>query len=249
MALSDVIDRVKPSVVQIWGVDPSTGERHILGTGFFVGQERRIVTAKHVTDVVTAQNWDLQVALAGPDVDTPQVKVRASFMGGPAAVEAIDDALDLALIDVDPGLLTMRMQVGPQMLEAPARAIPFAGWKLHEGDGIAISGYPLRAPSLVTTTGILASTFAPEELPTGGFTERFLGDITANRGNSGGPVYTAKEGALVGVCVAGKVTEIQGAPGLAQTAGLTIIVPVSEVRGFLEKHGVTLEAPPAPRRR
>lgn len=83
----------------------------------------------------------------------------------------------------------------------------------RDGEPIAVSGFPLNKPVLISTVGHLASSWPIEIDATNvGFTpgvprverETYLADVTANAGNSGGPVYRLSDSAVIGVLVAGE---------------------------------------------
>lgn len=239
MNLVDAIDRIRPSVVQIRAVGPGMSPGgNTLGTGFVVTKDRHVVTAKHVVDAIDyGAGQSLHVAFAGPDVDTRQLKIRANFTGTQATVLDTVDEHDLALLEV-PGAqnLTFRIQLGDQLIETEPRAAWLNERKLREGIELAVSGYPLAQPSLVTNAGVLASSFSPDG-PVGNWKDRYLGDFTANPGNSGGPVYTVGDAGIVGVCVAGRLAPIVGGVG-AHAAGLTVVVPVAEVQALMARNGL-----------
>jgi S1-C subfamily serine protease len=135
----------------------------------------------------------------------------------------------------------------------------------REGATVAVSGYPLRTNALVTSSGIIASAWTadlPPEPPRaepkegddqgvhqevtwspGEVRDRYLADLEANPGNSGGPVYLQETGAVIGVCVATRPAPVRtwGADDpakldgkmLAYSSGLTIIIPTGYVNAML----------------
>jgi S1-C subfamily serine protease len=239
--LPDTIDAIRPSVVQIRATgSEGTPQGRTLGTGFLVTSQF-VVTAKHVVDAVDESAGEaLHVAFAGPEVDTPELKMRAGFIGTGGHVLAVGADHDLALIRAaDTPELMAGLTWANDVAQPAPRPVRLSDGKLREGTAIAVSGYPLDEPSLVTNAGILASSFSLVQA-TSGFQERHLGDFTANPGNSGGPVYEVADGTIVGVCVAGKLTPIVGGVG-AHAAGLTVIVPVAELAAFLAGQGVSIE--------
>jgi S1-C subfamily serine protease len=249
MQLPDVIDRVRPSVVQIRRIVPGQlPSGQTIGTGFIVVDTEHVVTALHVVEAVNLSAGEsVHVALAAPNVDTPELKMRANFSQYEGKVVGTDKDQDLALIHVPqlngPGF---RVQFGPKLIEAKPVAAKLNTSPLREGVELAVSGYPLAEPSLITNVGILASTFTLNNNPA---QMCYLGDFTANPGNSGGPVYTTRDGSVIGVCVAGKLAPIIGGVG-AQTTGLTVIVPAAQVEALLSANGLqqstTVAATPRP---
>lgn len=72
--------------------------------------------------------------------------------------------------------------------------------------------------------------------------DRYLGDLRANHGNSGGPVYSISTGKVIGICDA-----FVGAPvettvilpvGLSYNSGLAVIIPIKYAIDLLKKHGL-----------
>lgn len=127
----------------------------------------------------------------------------------------------------------------------------------RDGEPIAISGYPLGETILVTNAGIVASSWSvtADEVPHPSFPgvmlpkmrDTYLADVQTNPGNSGGPVYSTRDGSIIGVLVAGKLTNVlagqepvmvKGLPLLAD-AGLSLVVPIKYGIDTLERHGVT----------
>jgi S1-C subfamily serine protease len=127
-----------------------------------------------------------------------------------------------------------------------------------DGLAIAVSGYPLNELVLVTTSGNLASSESMDVrdtqvpgLPTNvlipDIAESFLADMTANPGNSGGPVYSLETAEVIGVCVGGKMVPMQDEQGnpiaasghqLRYFSGLTIVVPAKYVAQLLKAHNL-----------
>lgn len=237
--LPDAIDRIRPSIVQIG----ATGTEVALGTGFIVTSALHVVTAKHVVD--SAADQRPHVNFGGPTIDTPEIKMRGSFLGAEAVVIDVMPDHDLALLEVPTAakVIPGSLFAGQPMPTPVPVSLGTGG--IQEGTSLAVSGYPLNAPSLVTNAGVLASSFSLIEQE-GQLQEGHLGDFTANPGNSGGPVYKTADARVIGVCVAGKLTPIVGGEG-AHAAGLTVIVPVAAVVELLERNGlVATEVPSKP---
>lgn len=108
----------------------------------------------------------------------------------------------------------------------------------QDGEPIAVSGYPLSEPVMVTTSGAIATAWgldiAPMPMPGGppGITipdvkDSYLGDVAVNPGNSGGPVYSIVDGAVIGVCVAFRTASgTVAAQSFLYNSGLTLVVPI-----------------------
>lgn len=147
--------------------------------------------------------------------------------------------------------------IGGEALE-PLHGVPsLRVERPRDGDPVTVSGHPLAETVLITNTGIVASSWGvnvdelphPEiaDLTIPQMRDTYLADVQTNPGNSGGPVYSSEDGAVVGVLVAGKQTSVllagkepvtlDGTP-LTADAGISLIVPAKYVVEMLERHGV-----------
>ena len=237
MALTHAIKKMRSSIfqIQIW---TPTFQHIVVGTGFAVDESGIIVTANHVVKALEHDNIppgsSLKVGFAGPDYDGPGIQVHANFKIIDCEVIAQDIINDIALLKVNSPLnqISVNTQIKGKSFMTQAVTSVLDVKRPLDGEDILISGYPLSEPSLVSTSGIIASNWT---LDNGN--ERYLADVTANRGNSGGPVYMPSLQKVIGVCVAGKTTDVlneSGEPvGLRHTVGLTYIVPSSFVKNLL----------------
>ena len=247
MRLQETIRAIRRSVAQMVVFNPADGSMHVIGSGFLTGEGRHAVTAKHVIDAVPT-GWELQAGLAGSDVDRDDMQVHATFLYVPCTLIDQDATSDLALLELqmppDATSLALIVQIFPPGGGPPedlddGRTGPFkiAMGRAPEGTEVATSGFPLAAPALVTTAGILASKYAPLDPGNPDAGMRHLCDITATGGNSGGPVYRISDGAVVGVLVAGRLSPLEGGVG-AQSVGLTLVTPSRDVVDLLIRNGV-----------
>lgn len=228
-------------------VNPGDGSTRVIGSALLTGQGRHAVTAKHVTDAVPP-GWELHAGLAGSDIDRPDIQVHAAFIFVPCVLVDQEASFDLALLELQmpPDATSVSLVVritpdggGPTEELDDGRTGPFkiTTDRLAEGTEVATSGFPLSAPALVTTAGILASKFAPLDQANPGGGMRHLCDLTATGGNSGGPVYRVSDGALVGVLVAGQLSPLAAGDG-AQSVGLTLVTPSQNVVELLVRNGI-----------
>ena len=249
MALSHIIENeARPFTFQIQLQLVKDGRfiQAPIGTAFAISDDGYLVTALHVVqaaDKYKDSGAKMMYGFGGAPVDTPQIKMQGNFTYVPGDVVSKDEKNDIAIIklgvkklsDINSGIVIEGFSV-PEIVP---KTCTLDTRRPLNGEEIAISGYPLREPSLVTTWGHIASNWTLADEKNGDKVERYLGDITANPGNSGGPVYLAKSGKVVGVCVAGKLTETidkLGNPAeLMQTTGLTYIVPAQAVIDLLSK--------------
>lgn len=248
--LTDTIERVRSAVVQIvWTELAPPTASWPLGTGFFVSDSAHVITANHVA----VRGEELLRARHAKD---PRVGVglayenaadaRGRFHVRPFEIVARDKAHDLALLKVNPNPFASLTNLEPIRLPAVASLSPK---RPRDGVAIALSGYPLRKPVLVTTAGIIASSWAVEVQPGEDRPEIhdvYLADAVSNGGNSGGPVYRQNDGVVVGVLVASEMeaaqlTDDEGNyvdADVFSNAGISVVTPSSYVVALLEANAV-----------
>lgn len=214
--LTDAIETMRPSIVQI----AAHSTRDPLGTGCFLRDDGLVLTAAHV--VAGAPTF--RVGLAMPSLDGP-ISVRGSFNTYTSEVVHLDSRNDLAILrmGINPfgGSPPVLISVdGEPTVAGTAATVPtFDAERPAEGEPVAVAGYPLRMPTLITTSGAVASAWhtdvvevQPPNAPAG-FTvsdhaDRYLCDVQVNPGNSGGPVFRVSDAAVIGVCVNHSVTPV-----------------------------------------
>jgi len=211
-----------------------------IGTGFLVGSGRYLITANHVFDA--AKGSALRAGLAGVDHKDETLEVRAAFAHVPLSFLARDELNDVALFEVEmpPGAVSMKFTVedvdgGRSYASGQTGPMKFSGLPVRDGNDIAISGFPLAAPALVTTRGIVASTFAPLHPFEAGSPVAYLCDVTAISGNSGGPVYRASDGSVIGLCRAVKLANVGGGD---YSVPLTVVTPSEHIVALMESAGI-----------
>jgi S1-C subfamily serine protease len=267
MELPEVIDRVRPSVVQV--TSAYFAERKSLGTGFLVSEEAHVITAHHVLE----EARDLQAEFPSADIRVGigiahpnSENIRAKLMVTDFEVLGEDSRHDLALLRMKQNPFQGEVRSGIVTSDSLlCRVATLNRDRPRDGDGIAVSGYPLGAMVLLTNTGIVASSWAttidvdvldPTKDTTYQRTrsaeptetwDRYLADVQTNPGNSGGPVYSTHDGAVIGVHVAsmfadvvakGKPASVAGVP-LTADAGMSVVVPARYVCEMLDRHGVS----------
>lgn len=239
--ISDVVASVRSCIVQVAAApEPDVAER--VGTGFFAAPDGRVLTAAHV--VAAAGDRSLLIGVAHQARPT----VRGSFTYLPVDVVATDDDRDIALLQPARNPLSGQVQSGVVVdgAEVPLRctvASPASG-RPADGTAVAVSGFPVTEPVLVTTTGVVASAWAfdPTEVPDGpavtAIRDYYLLDVTANPGNSGGPAYDAETGEVIGVCVSFRVAAGAAEAGdqpltFPYNSGLTLVTPIGDALKLL----------------
>ncbi len=260
MDLAAAIKRVQPSIVQVnlqahgfprggTSQQPVNLNRP-LGTGFVISTEGYVVTAGHVMKEGFR-------ALESVEADIKALSVGFAYSNTPT-MRGNFTLVDFDLVETDSihdiALLRLRRKEIPPMFGnlPPPKLEPVClnADRPEDGVAIGISGYPLNQSVLVTNGGFMATSWAfdlqglraPE---TPGFyrsldiADSYLADINVNPGNSGGPVYLAGDGSVIGICVAYIPTNVRDAQGSPMSyyynTGLAIVVPSRYVCDLLEK--------------
>ncbi len=228
-ALPDLIDKIKPSVVAVGFFKETNSPRFSFrGTGFAVRSGNLLVTCAHVIERSKdpAADGDLVVSTReGPD------RARARR----AEIVELDRVHDLALLRVEGAAMPAFELDKP----APAR----------EGQRVAFVGFPIGGAlgfSPVTHRGTISSiTSVALPSPTAqqldvrtinrireGSFEMLQLDATAYPGNSGGPLFDADSGELLGVI---NMVTLKGTreSALSHPSGISYAIPVSFVQRLL----------------
>ncbi len=225
--LPDLIRKAKPSVVLVGTFGDLDSPRFTFrGTGFVVGDGRRIITNAHVLpEFESAKSRFLVVQ-------------HKNYAGDwrPRRVERVvsDKTNDLAVLDIE----------GP-----PLQALSLKSGEVAEGTSVAFMGFPiggalgfshvthratisaLTPVALPAPTGSTLSARNIAQLRTGAFKIMQL-DGTAYPGNSGGPVFEISTGEVVGVInmVLLKSTKESA---LSHPSGISYAIPVDAVQRML----------------
>ncbi len=194
--LMSSIAKVKPAIVIVGTFKATNSPRFTLrGTGFVVGDGNFAVTNAHVIPEGQEKDPEAKIVI---QVRTAQNELQARV----ATILEIDKVHDLALMRFD----------GPAM---PMLSIRDSD-TVREGQAIAFMGFPIGGVlgfSPVTHRGMISSITAialpssnsaqlnartVSSLRSGGF-NIFQLDATAYPGNSGGPMFDAETGEVLGV--------------------------------------------------
>jgi serine protease Do len=269
------IQKMKSAVVQINYSATISGQRNygVAGTGFLVTNGPFVITNNHVITktleaLARAGATDVRLSVGLPIPDQVLGKgnvIKASFVGMGFDVVDADTSHDIALLKLgrDPFKGEVKTGIVFADREIPLR-VSFARLQPEmplEGTTLLVSGYPLKIPTLVTQSGIVASqSFQLVEAIVPGSPQGFrmpevadalLLDAVVNPGNSGGPVYLAKSGAVVGICQGNVPSPIRFQDGdaisvqrgnsseiLQQNAGIAVVIPIRYAIALLKKHSV-----------
>lgn len=261
MDLTSAIKRVQPSIVQInflahgflrGGTTPQRiNLNQPLGTGFVISLEGYIITANHIMEEgfkalesVKSEIKKLSIGFAYPNTQ----KMRGNFTLMDFDLIETDKIHDIALLKLKSKEIPPMFGNVPPLKLAPVILNPD---RPEDGVTIGISGYPLNQSVLVTNGGFMATSWAfdlqelklpgtPEFYRKLDIADSYLADINVNPGNSGGPVYLASDGSVIGVCVAYLRTNVRDDKGSAKNyyynTGLAIVVPSRYVCDLLKRH-------------
>jgi len=251
-----------------------------LGTGFIVDVKNGyVVTALHVAGsgeqpmvLPNGQPWhpqrdDLRIEIPMPNIKLNSMTFQESFVGVGYTVVARDERHDLALLKATGQIENIfYIKTRTQDIRVhPKAGILYLG-AINDGDAIAVSGYPLNSNVLITTSGAIASSDAINikevQLASApaGFTrpdtaDSYIADVKVNPGDSGGPMYLVKNGAVIGVClnfqgapvmtiINGEQRPVTGPNGepVMYNSGLGVFVPAKYVADLLKQNGVKFQS-------
>lgn len=248
MDLTQAIDHIRPAVVQVAVIRPPSPPI-VKGTGFWVHRDGVAITAKHVIEaarssIATSPGSSLALGQATPNLIGPPITVRGNFNYIEAEILDGDQRHDVALVRATANPFNAKPRPLIRTFSPETDVYPLLGLatlsnsEVRDGEQIAVSGYPLSIPALVTTSGAIASAFgtdiqqaqvpgAPPDFTIPDTADSYLADVAVNPGNSGGPVYRVADGEIIGVCVAFRIG--QGAAGgnvFFYNSGLSVVVPI-----------------------
>lgn len=192
--LPDTVARVKPSIVVVGSFNRLRSPAFQLrGTGFAVGNGLTIATNAHVLPSSEKDSQDTLVVLAREGATLRQREAR---------VEAVDKEHDLALLKLTGSPLPiLRLKSSESVREG--QSIAFTGFPI--GGVLGYSPVAHRGVISAITAIVLPGGNAGElneksirRLRSGSF-QIFQLDATAYPGNSGGPMYDAETGEVLGI--------------------------------------------------
>ncbi len=229
--LPSSISKVKPSVVIVGTYKETNNPRFTLrGTGFVAADGNLAVTNAHVIPEPSTFDQETRIAV---QVRTGQNDLQVRL----ARVLEIDKAHDLALLQFDGAAV-------PKLTVRTSDSV-------QEGQAIAFMGFPIGGAlgySAVTHRGVISSRTAIALPPANsrqldartlrslreGSFDIFQLDATAYPGNSGGPMFDADTGEVLGVI---NMVFIKGTKESALTnpSGITYAIPSKYVLELLQR--------------
>lgn len=231
--LPEVVAATKPSVMAVGVYDPLTSPRFAFrGTGFVVGNGRLLATNAHVLPDEPLALSKLAMMPSGnrrAGVDAP-AEVRG------LTVLHLDRQHDVALLRFEGDLL---------------QPLPLADVPAREGQSVAFIGFPIGSAlglAPVTHRGIVSS-IVPFALPppnAGQLDAAAIArlrrppfvvyqlDATAYPGNSGGPLFDAESGQVLGILNMVLVKASRESL-LSQPSGISYAIPVEHLRALIER--------------
>ena len=235
--LPDLIDRSRQAVVAVGTFAATDNPRFgFRGTGFAVGDGRRIVTCAHVVPNPVEKDLMITVPAAGNAAAQPPPgggKLRCPDAARALAIPGLADDKG-ALVDV----LSLAEVDGDRPVVREGAAVALMGYPIgtalgvtmatHRGSIAAITRAALPAPS-----SNALSERAVRQLREGAL-EFLQLDATAYPGNSGGPLLDIRTGKVVGVV---NMVALKGTreSALSAPSGISYAVPVKYVWPLLDK--------------
>lgn len=232
-SLSDVVAKVKPSVVGVGLYDAMAAQTHQLrGTGFAFGDGSLIATNHHVVSIVL----------------DPKIVQYLIVFAGQGAHPAIYRA-EIVAKDIEHDIAILKIAANLPALRLADDSV------VADGSEVLLTGFPIGAilglyPA--THRGIIAA-FTPDVIPSMNSTQlsnRILNrldkpsmiyqlDITAYPGNSGSPLYNAQNGDVIGILNKVFVKETKESV-IEKPSGISYAIPVKYLRRLTLQSGLAL---------
>lgn len=232
-ALPALIAKLKPSVLAVGFYKETQSPRFgFSGTGFVVGDGNLLVTNAHVIARSADDGMGDNSLVAYWPGTSGQDSLRR------LEVIEIDKAHDLALLRFEGGAMPV-LALDTVQFAREGQMVAFIGFPLggnlglspvtHRGIVSAITSVALPSPSARQL-----DSRAIKALKDGAF-ELLQLDATAYPGNSGGPLFDAETGAVVGVI---NMVALKGTreSALTHPSGISYAIPVEHVLRLLERN-------------
>ena len=249
-------DAVLPiSVFVVFADSPQHADSRVVGTGFLIDRTGDFITAGHVIDSLNPLKGNPKIADAQL---TARIRNRASG-GSERQIRIIDrdDDHDLVLCHV-PGVnaVTPSKSNMPKNTE-PDAVMPFASLAISTvepktGQFVLVSGFPLGTWISTVQFGMVAATrsrYPTDVAPPNVRKDRealLQVSVSANHGNSGGPVIDLESGEVIGVLDAFLPAPLQFGQQIYDSStfaasGIMFAVPAKWVELLLEKNHIKSE--------
>lgn len=231
-ALEDVADTVGRSLVAVGTLRPgarsgsSPVAGRFLGTGFAVGDGKRVVTSLHVVD----QSLPASERLAVFSGKGQRMELRSAHL------EQSDELHDLAVLRVAGDSLPV-LELGGDDWLAVGWDVAFGGFPLGVNTGM----YPVTHRGIISAITPLATPVTRSEALSAaqlralreGFMVYQL-DATVLAGHSGSPVYDVASGRVVAVILGHLTQAPEDDPRAQRGSGISYAVPVTYLRELLQ---------------
>ncbi len=226
----------------------TVNQERVWGTGFVINEDGYYVTAAHVVRHPPNTNLELRI----PALCVPNTVL--CWEGDSVDVVDVDEEHDLALcrsrlIKAQFDLRRSGKSLGASWRVLAPLSVAQEGPSL--GSIVGIGGFPLGTLVPVVEFGTVAASYAnypPLDAPfVDGMSLLRMQDlvqlaVTANPGNSGGPVVSTSSGALIGVVVQAVPAPLFPNAVPKQSSGLTLAVPSKYVIALLRKNNVSFDS-------
>jgi len=228
--LPDILSRIKPGIVAIGTYMPSRNPRGVfLGTGFAVGDGRKVITNAHVTAKKLDGGHLERFAVFYREEQKEQMQV--------AELRATDEDHDLALLSVE-GRALPALEIGDSQRVREGEQYAFTGYPI----GMVLGLYPVTHRSIIAAISPNAIPAIASNQLNVNMLKRlqtpfdvFQLDATAYPGNSGSPLYDIKSGKVVGII--NKVF-VQGSKenAISNPSGITYAIPSEHIKALLNQN-------------
>jgi S1-C subfamily serine protease len=204
---SAAIELIRPSVVRVLAQGP---EGWSAGSGFVVSYQY-IITNCHVVGLCRGTrltNPKVMIGCQIPNTPGSHFHFKESFQIMPAEIVDTDFDNDLTLLKLGGGRPMIGIGgAGPAgMISLPSGVARLSDAALNDGTDVFLSGFPFNEPSLISQRGMIAGALERRDIPylneLQNESDVILLDVLINHGNSGGPVYLAQTGEVIGVAEA-----------------------------------------------
>ena len=174
VVISSPVRKTDSSSQDVIFVDKNNKPLGNKGAGFFVSCDGYIITAEHVVEGASYAGIIMK--------NNPNNLIEAEIV-------AVNPQFDIAILKID--VIASPVKIGNYTSLRVGRKISFIGYPLN--DTIQLQVVP------ISNQGVISSIYALPRKSEGNVAPTFMIDASVNPGNSGGPVFFADTGEVVGV--------------------------------------------------